>query len=47
MIEQIIDLPNLAFRILVVIYFKSILAIFQKKISWIQIKLESVESRQQ
>ena len=30
MIEQIIDPPNLGFRTLVVIYLKSILAIFQK-----------------
>ena len=30
MIEQIIDHPNLGFRTLVVIYLKSILAIFQK-----------------
>ena len=29
MIEQIIDPPNLGFRTLVVIYLKSILAIFQ------------------
>ena len=31
MIGQIIDPPNLGFRTLVVIYLKSILAIFQKK----------------
>ena len=30
MIDQIIDPPNLGFRTLVVIYFKNILAIFQK-----------------
>ena len=46
MIGQIIDPPNLGSRTLVVIYLKSILAIFQKKIICMQVKLERFESKQ-
>ena len=45
MIEQKIDPPNLGFWTLVIKYFQFILAIFFKKNSWMQVKLESFERR--
>ena len=46
MMEQTKRPPNLGFWTLVVIYIQIILAFFQKKNNWMQMKLESVESRQ-
>ena len=45
MMEQSKRPPNLGFRTLAVTYIRIILAFFQK-IGWMQMKLESVESRQ-